>query len=374
MPASIPGRARAGWIRRWRDEVGDAYVLGLVRVIVGVLLFGNALRAARELEDHYFGDVLHWPMLPEALVAPRAVYASLVVAQLLLAVLVVAGYLARPALLASAVLGAYVLLCDRLQFHHNRWALFCYALLLALTPCDRSFYVAGDATGTRVGPLWAARLAQLQASIIYVASGGSKLLDDDWRGGRVLLERVRLYGQQAVAHGVPAALVEWLSQPDVASALSKLAIATELFLAVGLWTRRTRVLALWWGAAFHLVIEATSRVEGFTWLTLAIYALFATPDVRARKLFYDSTRLRGRVTARAVSLLDWLARFEVKPWAPDGVKRGHTVVVVRRDGTHATGLGALAMIARCTPLLFPLWAPLAFFASFTKGGDANVGA
>jgi hypothetical protein len=50
------------------------------------------------------------------------------------------------------------------------------------------------------------------------------------------------------------------------------------------------------------------------------------------------------------------------------------VVIVRRDGTHATGVRALAMVARCTPLLFPLWAPLAFVASFTKGGETSANA
>ena len=359
-------------IRRWRDEIGDAYVLGVVRVVLGLLLFENALRAAREFEDGYFGTVFHWPFLPEIFVPSRGIYAVLVIAQVLLAVLVVAGHWARFSLLASALTGAYVLLCDRLQFHHNRWALFCYAFLLAFSPCDRSWFVAGQAVSIRVGPLWAARLAQIQLSIVYLASGGSKLLDADWRGGRVLLERFRLFGEQATARGVPTGLMDLLSQPDVASALAKLAIATELFLAFGLWRRQTRVFALWWGTWFHLIIELTSRVEGFTWLTLGIYGLFCTPDVRGRKLFYDSSRMRGRLVARATSLLDWLARFEIKPWAPDAVKKGHTVVVVRRDGSHATGLGALAMVARATPLLFPLWGPLALVASFTKGGDAST--
>ncbi len=209
---------------------------------------------------------------------------------------------------------------------------------------------------------------------MYVASGGSKLLDADWRAGQVLLERFRLYGERAVAAGVPARVVAWLSRPETTSALAKMAIATELLLAVGLWTRRARVVALWWGVWLHLVIEATSRVEGFTWLTLAAYGLFVTPAVRERRLFFDAARPRGRWAARAVTALDWLARFEVKPWAPDAVRRGHSVVVVRRDGTHATGIGALAMVARCTPLLFPLWAPLALVASFTRGGEASAGA
>lgn len=362
-------------LRRWRDEVGDGYVLGAVRVVLGLLLFANALRALRQrVAGDYFGDVFHWPFLPEALLPSRTAYTVIVIAQLLLAVLVVAGHRARAALFASALLGTYVLLCDRLQFHHNRWALFCEALLLSFAPCDRSFTIAGAASGSRFGPLWAARLAAAQVSFVYVASGGSKLLDPDWRDGQVILERFRLYAHHALASGVPQRMVDWLSQPDVTSALAKVAIATELFLAPGLWSRHTRVFALWWGVWFHLTIEATSRVEGFTWLTLACYALFVTPDVRARRFFFDSSRVKGRAAARIVGWVDWFARFEVKPWATDDVRKGHAVVVVRRDGTHATGVRALAMIARCTPLLFPLWAPLTLVASFTKGGEASAGA
>jgi hypothetical protein len=354
-------------IVRWRDELGDTYVLGAVRLAFGLLLFANALRAARELQDGYFGDVFHWPLLPDALVPSRTAYCIIIAIQVLLSALVVAGHRARVALLASALLGTYVLLCDRVQFHHNRWALFCYAFLLSFAPCDRSFTVGTVLPATRVGPMWAARLAGLQVSIIYVASGASKLFDADWRGGRVLLERMVLYGQNAVDAGVPAAVVQWACQPDVTSVLAKAAIATELLLSVGLWSRRGRILTLWWGILFHLTIEAASRVEGFTWLTLSAYALFCIPDIRARKLYYDRGRLRGRLLARAVSLLDWFARFEVKPWTPDGIVRGHTIVVIRRDAVHATGVRALAMIARCTPLLFPLWGPLALIASFTKG-------
>jgi hypothetical protein len=355
-------------LRAWRDEVGDLTVLGRVRLALGLLLFVGALRAVRELQSGYFGDVFHVPLLPEALVPGHVVYTAIVAAQLLLAVLVVAGHRARTALALSALLGLYVLSCDRLQFHNNRYALLLYALLLSLAPCDRSVHIGLPLP--RTGPLWAARLAGLQLSIIYVASGGAKLLDPDWRSGAVLLERFHLYGAQALAAGVPPWVMDRLARPDAASALAKLAIATELLLAVALWSRPMRAMALWWGVWFHLVIQVTASVESFSWLTLAMYGVFVTPDVRARRFFYDRSRFRGRFFARAVLLLDWLSRFEVKAWEPDDVKRGHSVVVVRRDGTHATGLGAAAMVARCIPPFFPLWAPLAFLASFTERGDA----
>src|SRR5579872_2454342 len=98
-------------LRRWRDEVGDTHVLGAVRVALGLLLFSNALRAARELKVGYFGDFFHWPILPEGLVPRHNVYAMLVITQVLLSALVVAGHRARGALFASAVVGLYVLFC-----------------------------------------------------------------------------------------------------------------------------------------------------------------------------------------------------------------------------------------------------------------------
>jgi hypothetical protein len=360
---------------RWCNETGDTLVLGVVRSAVGGLLFWHALGAARELLHlGYFGDAFHLPFIPEGLVAPRGAYTVLVALRLLLAALVVVGYAPRQALLGSALLGVYTLLCDRIGYHHNRWALDCYAFLLAFAPCDRAMVLVGppSTAASRTGMLWAQRLAQLQVCIVYVASGGAKLLDPDWREGLVLGDRFVRYGYQAIERGVPRVIVDAFSHPASTSALAKIAIATELLLAVGLWSRRTRVFALWWGVWFHLVIEITSQVETFTWLTLAMYGLFAAPDARARKLFYDPSRSKGVVLAGAVAALDWLARFEVRPWEPDGLKSGHALVVVRRDGSKATGVRALAMVARCVPLLFPLWAPLALLASFTKGGETST--
>ena len=324
---------------------------------IGLLLLDAAVRAARELAGGYFGDVFHWPILPEALVPPKAAYAAVLVAEAVLAAMVVVGLRARWALLASALLGTYVLLCDRVQFHNNRWALACYSMLLALTPCDRA--------APREGPLWAARLAP--------GAGRAHLCGVGWveaprpglaqRSSACRADR-RCTARRPSAAGVPQGVLDWLSQPGVARALATLAIATELLLSVGLWPRRTRAFALWWGVWFHLTIEATSRVESFTWLTLAMYALFATPDARARKLVYDGARPRERALARAVVALDWLARFDVQPRPPGSAGSG--VVVVGRDGREAIGLRAFAAAARCLPLLFPLWVPLQLGANLRE--------
>jgi hypothetical protein len=363
------------FVRRWLDETGDTYLLGLVRTCLGAILFWHALGAARELETAgYFGDAYHLPMIPEVLVAPRAVYTLVVAVRLIAAVLVTVGSFPRTALLTSALLGTYTLLCDRIGYHHNRYALDCYAFLLAFAPCHRSWVLPGppSTAASRTGFLWAQRLAQLQLSIVYLASGGAKLLDEDWRNGVVLGDRIVHGAYMAIERGVPKEIVDLIVRPASTSAISKLAIATELFLAFALWTKRTRVFALWWGTWFHIMIEITSPVETFTWLTLAMYALFATPDVGARKLFFDPSRGKGVVLAGMVASLDWLGRFDVRGWEPDALKKGHVIVIVRRDGSRATGIRAVAMVARCVPVLFPLWAPLALLATFTKGGEASA--
>jgi hypothetical protein len=304
--------------------------------------------------------------LPEILVASRDAYVFIVGAQILLSLLVVAGIRAREALLSSALAGAYVLACDRLQFHNNRWALDIDALLLSLAPCDRAWAIGRMRWAPRIGPLWAVRLVQAQLSLIYLTSGGSKLMDPDWRSGRVLFERFVLFGANAVDQGVPQGIVRALTRPEVGSLLAKMAIATELVLAIALWSPSVRALAMWWGLWFHLSIEASSRVEGFSWLTLAVYALFSTPDASARRLEFDPARPLARALARAVQQADWLARFEVRPLSRECAAAGPPLVAVDRDGTAAVGLRAVAVIARGTPLLFPLWLPLAAAASLTK--------
>lgn len=355
---------------RFKDEIEDAYVLGPVRVAVGALLGWQALEAASELSHvGYFGDVFHLPMVPEALVPPHDLYTLITALRVCLAGMIMFAVWARPALVLSAAFGAWMLLCDRLQFRHDRYSLYCYALLLALTPCDRSWRATESVVPElRTGAFWAVRLAQLQVSIIYLASGGSKLLDPDWRGGLVLADRIARHAHLATAAGVPRRLIDVFAQTDASSELAKLAIMTELVLCAALWIRPTRVVAMWWGVWFHIVIQLTTEVETLTLLTLAMYGVFATPDYHARKLRFDPSRAWGKAAGTLVPLFDWFGRFEIKPWEPDD-QPGHSVVVQRRDGGSVTGVRAFAMIARCIPVLFPLWAPLALAASFTRQGD-----
>src|SRR4051794_1075195 len=104
-------------LARFRDEIEDGYILGPVRAALGALLGWQALMAAEDLARvGYFGDNFHSSMIPEGFVPPARVYAVVLAARVCLAVMVAIGIWARPALVASASLGFWLLLCDRNQF------------------------------------------------------------------------------------------------------------------------------------------------------------------------------------------------------------------------------------------------------------------
>jgi hypothetical protein len=112
------------------------------------------------------------------------------------------------------------------------------------------------------------------------------------------------------------------------------------------------------------MIETTSAVELFTYVTLVAYAFFVTPDVNARKFQFDGSNAQAKFAGRALRFLDWFSRFEISAWSEDTAKSDHAIVVTRRDGTRVTGLDAWSTVAEATPIFFLLWVPSAAVAAF----------
>ncbi len=324
------------------DERGDTHALAVVRIGLGLLLAERAARALRALPP---GEVFAWPLLPGWAVPPHAAQVALLILQLGLAVSIVFGLRARWAMLASALLQLYLMLADRTAYHNYKYSLLLFVGLLAFSPCDRRLAI--DALKRDpIGPLWAQRLAQIQVSLMYVASGGSKLLDPDWRAGVVISDGIRRFGASAVARGVPHALVDWLQRAAVAGAFARVAIATELLLAIALWRPRWRAFALWVGLMFHLIIHVATSVAIFSYLMILIYALFANPAIEERQI----------INGRFLRLFDWLRRFKYEE------QRGSPFTVIDRDGRASTGIAAAAAATRALPAFFPIWPALALLA------------
>ncbi|HVY29148.1 MAG TPA: HTTM domain-containing protein [Polyangiaceae bacterium] len=328
-------------------EEREAYVLNLQRIAFAVLLFLLTLKMGQlVVQVAYFGDVFHMPLVPESWVPSRSVYWLMLGLQALGCGLALFNVRARPALLVAASLGLYGVLCNRLEYHNNRYELLLLAFLVALTPCDRQ----GKA------PWWAVRLVGAQVSLVYLASSLGKLFDADWRGGAVLLRRFGNGIPFFDHHGLHA-LTPILGSPTFAHAASLAAIASELFLALGLWFGRTRALALWLGFMFHAGIEIAAHVELFSYTMIAGYIAFVTPELRERAVSWNIATLRGQRWAAFCRRLDLLARFQHQT----STTQQPLVLVTDRSGTQHAGVPAWRELARAFPPLFPLWLPLTLF-------------
>jgi len=357
--ASLLSRAVA-----WAREERDAYLLGLVRLLLSVLLAVNVWARLEEVRDWaYFGDVFHIPLVPEAWVPSHSTYTVLLWLELGGALLGIVGYFGREGLAIAASIGLFLLTCDRLQYHNNRFALLLAAFLCAFTPSDRSFLLYRGRKhalpeARRVGPTLIRRVLALQVSAIYLSSGGGKLLDPDWRSGQTMLVRFQEGVSYALRHGryVPDWYADLMSSPITASLASKGAISLELFLAFALWVPRTRAFALWAGVIFHLSIQASASVELFSWLMGVCYVAFVTPELRERTVHVDLATPVGRAVGALLPWLDWLARFRVEP-KPAGAPG--SVAVTERGGRVVTGLGVPAALARGLPALYLAWPLLA---------------
>jgi hypothetical protein len=347
----------------WLKEERDAYLLGLIRCLLALLLALNVWQRYEELEVWaYFGDVFHLPLVPAAWVPSRHTYELLLGIELTGALLGIIGFFGREGLFVASSTGLYLLACDRLQYHNNRFALLLACFLTAFTASDRSFLLYRGRRHAlplekRLAPTLPRRLLQLQVSAIYLSSGGGKLFDPDWRGGQSMLVRFQESFEVAARRGVsfPEGYREFLTSPLTASLASKGAISLELFLAVGLWLPRTRAFALWLGAVFHLMIQASARVELFSWLMGVCYIAFATPELQERRVLVDGRRALGRAVRAVLPWLDWLRRFRIETEPRENC----SVAVVDRDGAVATGVGVPGALARGLPVAYLAWPVLA---------------
>lgn len=338
---------------RFLSEERETYVLSVARMAFGILVALFTLKLARELwQRPFFGDVFHVPLVPESWVPSKAGYTAMLVLQGGAALLGAFGFWARPALGIAASLGLYGMACDRLQYHNNRYELLLLTLLLALTPCDRALRL-GKRDEPGPGPRWAVYAMGAQLTVVYLASSLGKLLDPAWRGGSVLGPRFE--EARPILHGFGLDFVaDLLAIPGVAHAASVSAIAAELFLALGQWFPKTRVVALWLGVMFHLGIEAFARVELFSYTMLAGYIAFVTPELQERALSWRGAEGAEPRLLKAFQRLDWLRRFR------HGATPSQTDLLITTDrhGTEHRGLAAFRELARATPLAFPAWLPL----------------
>lgn len=246
------------------DEQIPTWRLRWLRVPVGLIAAWYLLDVVRH-ERHY-RDRFHRPYagwLPDL---PPWAFTTVMAVGLVAALAMAAGVLPRVTSKVAFAVVAYHLLLSATNVHHNRSYLAIVLFVLAVSRLDQVD-----------GPAWPLWLLRVECSVVYGASGLSKLLDPDWAGGTVTWLRVVHQEARVRASVLPDWAVDVFVSRDVHRLFAPGIIATELAIALGPWFRRTRPWALGLAVVFHVLIELTSRVETFSYLALAVILLIWWP-------------------------------------------------------------------------------------------------
>ncbi|MGK2928624.1 MAG: HTTM domain-containing protein [Acidimicrobiales bacterium] len=338
------------------DQPGSTRPLALLRIVLGpVVLAHLAPFLADSLRGITYLDRFHTPWLAVLPEVPGTVQVLMIWTGAVAAIALGLGWHTRlvAPITFACVAGNFFL--SQTHFRHNRAFLLILLATVALGASGRVLSLdarrrrrQGRVVGesATIWPLW---LLRVLVSSVYFASGFSKLIDPDWSGGLVLWDRAVRYQElmrEQLPHGPLTDLaVEVVTTRWVHAVTSPIAVAMELFIALGLWSSRTRLAAIWIAIFFHLSIELSASVEVFSLAAVGALVIWITPVTRGRTV----TVADGRWIRR----LDWFARFEVhdQPGAP--------LSVTDRDGTRLVGRDARHLVAARLPLTFLVALPAA---------------
>ncbi len=351
------------------DRPGSVRALAVLRVALGLVVIGHlgpfladTLRG-KTYDDRFFEP--WWGFVPEV---PGTVQVLVLWVGAVAAVGLSLGWHTR---LVGPVTWACVaanFFLSQTHFRHNR--AFLLYLLGAVVLADSGRVLSLDARRARArgrvvddrATLWPLWLIRALAASVYFASGFSKLIDTDWVGGLVLWDRANRYLHHVHDSVLPGpvadAVVDVVSQRWFHALTSPLAVAMELFIAIGIWFGRTRLAAVWTAAFFHLSIEVSASVEVFSAAAIVALVIWATPSTRDRAVRVPTERDAARIR-----WLDWLARFDVRvdPAVPSGSWH-----VTDRDGRERTGADARWLVLSRLPALFFVVAPLRLLPAWRR--------
>ncbi len=242
----------------------SAQLIAIARIIIGVASTLAAFEMWRLLRRLLIPTTIKLPYFPWLPVLPAASIWAFILLWMLAAAAFAVGWHTR---IAGAVLACaigYSLMLDQQLYSNHLYLLFLTVLLLTLAADD----AGGTARETVEGwPIW---LLKIQVSIVYIFSAMAKLTPQ-YLSGEVLTHSLKLEGFLTVP-------MSW-RLPVAMKLLSGIAIAAELFVGLGLWSRRLRPVAVLVGVLFHLFIIAaldSSRLSlsVFALEVFAVYLLF----------------------------------------------------------------------------------------------------
>ena len=345
----------------------------LLRILVGpIVLLHLRPFLADAAAGRIYRDVFHEPYASWYPELPRALYEGALWVGAVAAVAMTLGVATRAATTITFGIVTYNLFLSTTHMHSNRAFLVIVLAGLAAAPCGRELSVdAWRRRRRRLPPLdtsapgWPLWLLRVEASVVYGASGLSKLVDPDWFGGTVTWHRVTRVSDRLADSPLPGWATTALTTRSFHTVAAKVIVLTELFIALALWWGATRYLAVWVAVVFHATIELTASVQVFSYLAIAALVIWAVPSTRDRVIVVAPDQAWQARLVAAVRRLDWLARFRVAPGPP-----GSPLQVIDRDGRDVEGGPAVAFVLSRLPLTAWPALPATLFARRARRGSA----
>ncbi|MHB1047805.1 MAG: HTTM domain-containing protein [Thermoanaerobaculia bacterium] len=254
--------------------------LALGRIVAGIAAVLAALEASRTLSRLLQPMIVRLPVLPWIPQLPSGSLRAFIGAWVVAALLFAAGWKTRAAGTVLVLLAGYTLVLDQQTYSNHLYLLVLVVLLLTVSDGGAACSLDAWRHGSREEvAAWPVLLLRAQVVIVYVSSALAKLTGP-YLGGEILTVSLRQEGLLAVPQA-------WRT-PSATSLLAVASIATELFVAIGLCSRRLRPIAFVCGAGFHLLILAlvdSSRLSLaiFALAMAAMYLSWAEPEPWARR-------------------------------------------------------------------------------------------
>jgi hypothetical protein len=337
---------------------GSIRALAVLRIVLGIVTLLHLRLFLRDAVDGVYYDDHFWePFVSWFPHVPGEVWHAVLWVGAIAAVMLTVGLCTRIASIAAFGAVAFNLLISTTHVRHNRVFLMILLGGIALLPTGRVLSLDAWLRRRRgrpfdeLAPLWPLYMLRVQVSMVYLASGFSKLIDPDWFGGLVLWDRVVRYQHVLDPTPLPEWAIDVLTSRWLYYGVAPAAVFTELFVGIALWFPRTRLVAIWTAVFFHLMIELSASVEVFSFAAIAALAIWVTPATRDRVVEIPDTSSAPLIGA-AIRTMDWFGRFRVERAAADAF------AVVDRDGSvHHGGEGVLLLLTRI-PVTFFFAAPV----------------
>lgn len=255
---------------------------------------------------------------------------------------------------------AAVMLLDQQLYSNHLYLIVLACGLLTLADSGAALSLDARRVGERIEisgwPIW---LLCMQVSVVYGYAALSKL-NPDFLSGSVVASYLRRAG--------PLAMPDSWRFLEPMLILAVLAICTEAFLAVALWSRRWRPAALVAALALHVGItgwlEPTYQLLVFSLATLPLLIVFLDGAPASRVVVWDDGCGFCATWVHWFRRLDWLQALRFVPrsgLAASGVEvsedaAARALQLVYRRRAHG-GFAAVGRVLEILPISF-LWAPL----------------